>query len=81
MDTTDSLAQLIICLSTLCIFFSLFCVASKTILQPSTKFFNSLGSKEDAWSGPLAFLFNVKCFSIILAPKATAPIEVYIEEV
>ena len=32
----------------------------------------TFGLKLATWSGPFRFLFNVKCFSIILAPKATA---------
>ena len=34
--------------------------------------FNSLGSSANEWSGPGKFLLNVKCFSIIFAPAATA---------
>ena len=40
-----------------------------------TNFLNSLGSNEALWSNPLIFLERVKCFSITIAPKETATIE------
>ena len=39
---------------------------------PTHKKLNSLGFKLELWSGPLDFLFKVKCFSIMFAPSATA---------
>ena len=40
--------------------------------MPCTIFLSSSGSKLALWSGPFKFLSKVKCFSTILAPKATA---------
>ena len=45
---------------------------------PSTKFLNSLGSNDALWSGPSKSLSKVKCFSITLAPIATAASEISI---
>src|SRR3989338_6108481 len=49
-------------------------IALSTFLIASTIFFNSRGSRDALWSGPSIFLSSVKCFSIILAPIATAAI-------
>ena len=52
-----------------------------TLRIDSTNFLNSFGSKLAEWSGPLSFLSNVKCLSIILTPKYVEIIDVSCEEV
>ena len=37
-------------------------------------YLSSFGSRLALWSGPSIFLSKVKCFSITLAPRATAAI-------
>ena len=48
-------------------------LAEKIILEPLIISTSSVGSIEHLTSGPFLFLESTKCFSIILAPSATAP--------
>ena len=54
---------------------------SQAALIAKTKFFISLGSKENFSSIPPLFLSNVKCLSIIVAPRDTAATEAPIPKV
>ena len=72
LDTTDAYAKFLVTCSSFNKFLSPnLCL--DIILQPLINSFKPISSTEQDISGPDLLNVSVKCFSIMLAPKATAP--------